>query len=116
MNGAIYINGILTRSSGKELMQFRLKNRILLYLDEWFLEPDEGIDWFDLRGIAPDPDAIKAAVKNALERDDEVTSVESVEIIAVDSVEKSAEYNKPLRTGIISASVNTVYGNIEVTA
>jgi len=94
----------------------RIFNRLALYLGEFSLAPDAGMDWFTLRAnkISPSPSLqrgeIEIAVRREILKDSEVTSINSLEVIVIDSVEKSRIYERPMRDCLINWNVNSIYG------
>lgn len=90
----------------------RLRNRISLYLGEWSFVPEEGVDWFYLREKAIPVTEIEKAVRRAILNDSEVTGIESIEVILINTEELAKQYNKPMRTAIINCRVNSVYGQV----
>lgn len=96
--------------SDRQTLSQRLTNRIALYLGEWSFIPEEGVDWFYLREKAIPVTEIEKAVRRAILNDSEVTGIESIEVILINTEELARQYNKPMRTTIINCRVNSVYG------
>ena len=96
----------------RNTLKQRIQNRLSLFLGEYSLEPNLGIDWLSFMTLRPDVEAIKKAVRSELLSDTEITGINSLEIIVIDTPEKEVQYNKPRRTSIIEYSVNTIYGVI----
>ncbi|MCB1176512.1 MAG: hypothetical protein KDK36_02930 [Leptospiraceae bacterium] len=88
----------------------RIKNRLALFLGEFSLEPNEGMDWFTLKEYAYNTDEISKAVRSEILRDTEVVSINSLEVIFIDTPEKVKQYNLPKRSVLINWNLNTIYG------
>ena len=87
----------------------RIQNRFVLFLGEFSLSPNSGIDWFSLKE-SKNLDEIQKALIRDLLSDSEIIRVNSFEVIWIDSVEKAKEYKSEIRNVIINYSVDTVYG------
>lgn len=98
-----------------DAMEQRLRNRLKLYKGEWYLAPNEGIPWLQLKGKANNIDTMRKAIINELKRDPEVISIQSLDVILIDTPEKAEKYNKKIRTLIVNFSVSSPYGTVEVT-
>ena len=87
----------------------RIQNRFVLFLGEFSLSPNSGIDWFSLKESKNLDEIQKAFIRDLLS-DSEIIRVNSFEVIWIDSVEKAKEYKSEIRNVIINYSVDTVYG------
>jgi hypothetical protein len=92
----------------------RIFNRLLLYLGEFSLEPSIGMDWFSIRENKLPKEQIEKSIRSELLKDSEVTGIESIEVILIDTTEKANFYQKELRTAIIKLFVNTIYGDLRL--
>ncbi len=101
--------------TGAEAMQQRLRNRLRLHKNEWYLAAEEGIPWRSLTGRSTDTATIKRVIAQELRRDPEYKGMNSLDVILIDTPEKAEKYNKKLRTLIINFSVIGPYGTIEGT-
>lgn len=95
----------------RDTLKQRIENRLSLYLGEFSLEPNIGMDWFSLRSRYPDG-RISDAVRAELLKDSEIKEIISLSVILIDTEEKARLYNKPIRTALIGYDVNTVYGSV----
>lgn len=94
----------------RDTLKQRIQNRLALFLGEFSLEPTIGMDWFTLKEYRYNTDEILKAVRSEILKDSEVVSINSLEVIFIDTPEKVQLYNKPRRSLIINWSVNTIYG------
>jgi hypothetical protein len=90
----------------------RIQNRLALFLGEFSLEPSLGLDWFTLKEYRYNTEEIVKAIRTEILKDSEVVSINSIEVILVDTPEKVKLYNKPRRTVIINWNVNSIYGSV----
>lgn len=96
----------------RDTLKQRIANRLSLYLGEFILEPDIGMDWFSLHSVRQPETLIRDAVRAELLKDSEITEIRSLTVTLVDTEEKSRQYAKPLRTALVQYDVNTVYGSV----
>lgn len=103
----IITGGSATIISGGDCLAQRLKNAIRLDKGSWFLDTDKGIEWMDILGNKSVSErAIYTRIRNILNNDDEVSSINSIEITA-DRSERSMS---------VTFSVNSIYGEVTGTA
>ena len=98
--------------SDRERLKQRIAHRLALFLGEFSLEPSLGLDWFTLKEYRYNTEEIVKAVRTEILKDSEVVSINSLEVILIDTPEKVQQYNKPRRTVLINWSVNSVYGTV----
>lgn len=92
--GLVWLEGI-------EALAQILRNRLSLFLGEWFAAPDAGIDWFTLLEQKRFPEKrIQKAVRAALAADPRVSRVASV----------TAEFSRSTRTVSIAFQCETTEG------
>ena len=95
-----------------EALKQRAENRLRLFLGEFSLSPESGVDWFSITAKKYPEKDIEKAVRKELLKDTEILSVESVLIESADTSEKAAILNIPLRTAKVSYYCRTVYGEL----
>lgn len=78
---------------------------IKLFLREWFLNQERGIDWFDIFQKKFDRDSVQADLRRVLSRVPGVSSVISV-VATIDST----------RQCHVTVLVKSLFGDVEVTA
>lgn len=103
---------VFTKISDQDALLQRIQNRVMLWKGEWFLSVENGLDWFSIVGAKATTDYIQSLIKAEIRKDELVTGVLRVDVVKIDSLEKSMQYNKPLRTALIGFTVNTVYGEL----
>lgn len=95
-----------------EALKQRAENRLRLFLGEFSLSPESGVDWFRITSRKYPEKEIEKSVRSELLKDAEILSVESVLIQSADTSEKAAILNIPLRTAAVSYYCRTVYGEL----
>lgn len=95
-----------------EALKQRAENRLRLFLGEFSLSPESGVDWFSITAKKYPEKDIEKAVRKELLKDTEILSVDSVLIESADTSEKAAILNIPLRTAKVSYYCRTVYGEL----
>lgn len=91
----------------------RIVNRLKLVLGEFIHTPDEGIDYYSVLGNkSVKPDDIKLLIQNELNKDSEITSINSIEVVFVNTNEKTIDIGKPLRTAILKYDITSIFGQI----
>jgi hypothetical protein len=97
----VYESGRLVWLTGVEALAQILRNRVALFLGEWFAEPTAGVDWFTLLEQKAFPEKrIQKAVRAAIAADPRVTRVVSV----------TSEFSRSTRTVSIEFSCETTEG------
>lgn len=100
-NDYVYEDGGLVWVEGLDALAQILKNRIALFLGEWFLAPSSGIDWFTLLEQKQFPEKrIMRAVRAAIIADPRVIRVISI----------TADFDRASRTVEIEFSCETSEG------
>ncbi|EPG74112.1 hypothetical protein LEP1GSC058_3100 [Leptospira fainei serovar Hurstbridge str. BUT 6] len=80
-NDLVYENGRLVQLEGIDALKQILGNRLKLFLGEWFLAPDEGVDWIGLVDQGPFVQSrFINAVKTALLKEPTVTSITKLDV------------------------------------
>lgn len=102
------INGDLTlaKISGADALKQRIKNRLALYLGEWYLEPSAGIDWFSASKSSSE--FIKNLILKELRKEEHITKINSVEVSQFENL--SDRTSGRSRFAGVNYSVNTVFG------
>lgn len=108
VNGDIQLNKISNATALKQ----RILNRLTLYLGEWFLDTSIGVNWFSVSKNT-DTAFIQNLITTELRKEENITQINSVEVILIDTPEKAKQYNKPRRSSIVNLSVNTIYGTLQ---
>ena len=98
----------------KNTLRQRISNRLSLYLGEFSLVPEEGIDWLTVLSVKYPKAQIGDAVIAEIKKDTEVVNVVSLEVIFIDTPELAKKYNKKMRTALINCKCNTLYGELDV--
>jgi len=97
----VYEAGGLVWLEGVEALAQILRNRIALFLGEWFAAPTAGVDWFTLLEQKRFPEKrIQKAVRDAIKADSRVTRIIYV----------TAEFARSTRTVSIEFSCETTEG------
>ena len=110
MKSMKYQNGNPVRNKGrivyieeKDCVRQRLINALKLWKGEWILHSGEVVDWFTLLQDKPASDRkIRAAVDTVLRDDEEVNTVEAIDL----------SFNNKTRKLDIAFSVQTIYGTV----
>lgn len=106
-------NHNFVKLNDRETLKQRIFNRLNLFLGEFELEPNAGVDWFELKEQKYNTKEIEKAISDEILRDDEVRNINSIEVIYIDSIEKVQEYKRPQRSLLIQFNLNTVYGILD---
>lgn len=97
----VYESGGLVWLEGVEALAQILRNRIALFLGEWFAAPEAGVDWFTLLEQKRFPEKrIQKAVRDAIKADSRVTRIIYV----------TAEFTRSTRTVAVEFSCETTEG------
>ncbi|WP_061271204.1 hypothetical protein [Leptospira interrogans] len=114
MNTFLIHSGDLTttRISGSDCLKQRITNRFKLWRGEWEFDQSMGFPWERILRKNPSKKEAEALVRFELKKDPEIISIESIEIIFIDTEDKANQYNSKLRTALIRYTVQTVYGII----
>lgn len=88
--------------SAENCMKQRIINRLKLFLSEWFLSEEEGVDWFSVLETRVSINYITSIIRRELEKDEEVHNVNDINIIA----------NNVTRQASIEFEVDSIYGVI----
>ncbi|KAA1266828.1 hypothetical protein C5473_01170 [Leptospira interrogans serovar Weerasinghe] len=112
MNSFLIQNGDLkpTRISGPDCLKQRLESRFKLWKGEWEFDKSIGFPWNNVLRKNPSGKDAETLVRSELKKDPEIVSIESVEVIFIDTEEKANQYNSLLRTALIRYTVQSVYG------
>ncbi|WP_061235865.1 hypothetical protein [Leptospira weilii] len=112
MNSFLIQNGDLkpTRISGADCAKQRIENRFRLWKGEWEFDKSIGFPWNNVLRKNPSRKDAEALIRSELKKDPEIVSIESVEVIFIDTEEKVKQYNSQLRTALIRYVVQSVYG------
>ncbi len=106
-------NHNFVKLNDRETLKQRILNRLNLYLGEFILEPDTGLNWFELKDQKYNTSEIEKSIADEILKDEEILNLNSIEVIYIDSIEKVREYKRPQRTLLINYSANTVYGILD---
>ncbi|EMM99869.1 hypothetical protein LEP1GSC021_1655 [Leptospira noguchii str. 1993005606] len=98
------------RISGPDCTKQRIENRFRLWKGEWEFDKTIGFAWRNVLRKNPSRKDAEALVRSELKKDPEIVSIESVEVIFIDTEEKAKQYNSQLRTALIRYTVQSVYG------
>lgn len=82
-NDLVYENGNLVMATGIDAIKIIMANRLKLWLGEWSLAPNSGVDWLGLmnQSNAVDPvRRIEAALRDAILADSRITKISSMDI------------------------------------
>lgn len=101
----------LTKIYDANALKQRIKNRLSLFLGEWFLDTAAGVNWFSVLEKT-NPTTIENLVRRELSKDENIISINSITAIIIDSLEKSQTYSKPIGYAIVNYEVNSIYGAI----
>lgn len=102
----IITNGVAETISNGECLAQRLKNAIRLDKSSWFLSPDKGVEWLEIFGSkSVSARAIYTKIRDILEADSEVSSINSLDI----------SFDRSERNMSVAFSVNSIYGEVEGT-
>ena len=102
----VITNGVLGTLSKGECLAQRLKNAIGLDKSSWFLSPNKGIEWIEIFGNkSVSARAIYIKIRDILEADSEVVSINSINIT----------FDRSKRNMSVVFSVNSIYGEVEGT-
>ncbi|EMO80212.1 hypothetical protein LEP1GSC126_3346 [Leptospira kirschneri str. 200801774] len=114
MNTFLIHNGDLTTTSlsGSDCLKQRITNRFKLWRGEWEFNQSIGFPWDKVLRKNPSKKEAEALVKSELKKDPEIISIESVEIIFIDTEDKANQYDSKLRTALFRYTVRTIYGII----
>ncbi|EKN88954.1 hypothetical protein LEP1GSC034_0213 [Leptospira interrogans str. 2003000735] len=99
--------------SGPDCLKQRLENRFRLWKGEWEYDKQIGFAWDNVIRRNPIVKDVESLVRSELRKDPEVVSVESVEVIFIDTEEKAIQYEKSLRTAIIRYVLTSTYGALK---
>ncbi|EMN93859.1 hypothetical protein [Leptospira interrogans] len=112
MNSFLIQDGDLkpTRISGPDCLKQRLESRFKLWKGEWEFDKSIGFPWNNILRKNPSRKDAETLVRSELKKDPEIVSIESVEVIFIDTEEKAKQYNSQLRTVLIRYTVQSVYG------
>ena len=92
----------------------RLQNKLNLFLGEFILEPNLGIDWFfNLDKKNPQLQQIESDVRREISSDPEITQLINLEVNYINTKQKSEDLKKPLRSLFISYKANTIYSVLD---
>jgi len=93
----------LKLQTGTDLMRQRLKQSLLFFMGEWYLDTTDGVPYYqEILKKGPDQITVESVLKAAI--------VETPEVIKLLSF--SPEYDNARRLYSLSFSVSTVYGNV----
>lgn len=106
-------NHNLVMLSGKEALKQKMEHRIRLYLGEFLLEPDEGINWFQLFELKNPKDAIKETILREMKLEPDILAVTDLTLTAAITTEQSQRLNFKKRTLKISYRCDTTFGQIQ---
>lgn len=114
MNTFLIQNGDLktTCISGSDCLKQRITNRFKLWRGEWEFDQSIGFPWERVLRKNPSKKEAETLIRLELKKDPEVISIESIEIIFIDTEDKANQYDSKLRTALIRYTVQTVYGII----
>ena len=103
-NGDIILtNGQAVIISNGDCLAQRLENAIKMDKGSWFLNTDKGIEWMDILGNkSVSFRAIYTRIRKILGSDEEVSSINSIEISA----------DRETRLMSVTFSVNSIYGEV----
>ena len=94
-----YGRGLRDYAKDEEAILQNLKTRILSFKNDWFLDVDAHIDWFDLLGRKGTQDEIKREIERVCISTEGIVSVDKIELI------------KMSRSANIKIQVTTVFDN-----
>ncbi|EMO26225.1 hypothetical protein LEP1GSC170_1495 [Leptospira interrogans serovar Bataviae str. HAI135] len=98
--------------SGPDCLRQRIINRFKLWRGEWEFNQSIGFPWEGVIRKNPSKKEAEILVRSELKKDPEIISIESVEIIFIDTEAKAIQHNSKLRTALIRYTAQTVYGII----
>lgn len=102
----VYEGGRLVVIEGVEALTQILRNRIALFLGEWFLAPTSGVDWFTLleQKVFPEKRILRA-VRDAILADPRVVRlISSTATLDRSSRTVSIEFSCETTEGLVSSS------------
>jgi len=105
-NDLVLTAGNLEMVTGSTALQIIITNRLKLWLGEWYLAPDSGIDWLGLMGQSNAIDPVKritAALRDAILADTRVDKINSMVV----------EYARATRK--VSATISIKANNEKIT-
>ena len=91
--------------TGVDAVTQRINNRLKLFVNEWFMQPDEGVDWF---GVFEKPFTIRkmeTEIYRVLSNDNEIESIEEIKI-EPDFKNRSIKINIELKAGEQKITIN----------
>ena len=95
----------LVMATGIDLMRQRLKQSLLFFQGEWYLDIEDGVPYYqDILKKSPDQIAVEAAFKTAIIETPGVTEITAFAL----------KYDAPLRSLSLSFGVKTIYGNLQL--
>jgi len=97
-------NGRAEYISGTACEQQLLEDGLALVLQEWFLEPDKGVDWFGIFELPYSEKLFESEVRNYLLDHPQVTEIVRIEIETFDRRNRQAS---------AIFEVKTIEGNLE---
>ncbi len=90
---------------GEDALRQRILNKVSMFKGEWFLLPDEGIDWLGILGRKFVNDReMQIELESVLSSDAEVNTINYIDIA----------FDNEAREVIISFSLNTIYGEVNL--
>ncbi|EMF82147.1 hypothetical protein LEP1GSC188_3419 [Leptospira weilii serovar Topaz str. LT2116] len=101
------------RISRSDCLKQRLEIRFRLWKGEWEFDKLIGFSWENVIRRNPIVKEVESLVRSELRKDPEVVSIDSVEVIFIDTEEKATQYEKPLRTAIIRYIITSTYGSVK---
>lgn len=99
----VLVNYDLFLVDGQPLMQQRLKQSLIFFLGEWFLDETDGVPYYrDILKKSPDKITVESAFKTAI--------LETPGVLEL--LEFNLTYDNPIRKLSVAFKVRTVYGNV----
>ena len=84
-------NGDIATVDGSKSTRQRIEQKLLLWRGEWFLDTTAGFPWLqNILGKKPRPEVVVSLVRQLVEADPGIRSVESVDLEPVDSTRQLA--------------------------
>jgi hypothetical protein len=97
------VNYDLNLVTGVPLVQQRLKQSLMFFLGEWFLDETDGVPYYrDILKKSPDKITVESALKTAI--------LETPDVLEL--LEFNLTYDNPIRSLYVAFKVKTVFGNV----
>ncbi len=97
------VNYDLSLTDSLPLMQQRLKQSLIFFLGEWFLDETDGVPYYrDILIKSPDRITVESAFKAAI--------LETPGVLEL--LEFNITYENPVRSLFIAFKVKTIFGNV----